>query len=48
MAMFFAFDVVLLVTFFNFARRWLKTGPDLTATPPATMMVPAPTAASEY
>ena len=35
MAMFFAFYVVLLVTFFVLARRWLRTGPDLTSVPPA-------------
>ncbi|MBN3767876.1 cytochrome ubiquinol oxidase subunit I [Burkholderia sp. Ac-20365] len=35
MAMFFAFYVVLLVTFFVLARRWLRNGPDLTSVPPA-------------
>ncbi|WP_109479733.1 cytochrome ubiquinol oxidase subunit I [Paraburkholderia sp. C35] len=35
MAMFFAFYVVLLFTFFVLARRWLRQGPDLTAVPPA-------------
>jgi cytochrome d ubiquinol oxidase subunit I len=36
-AMFFAFHVVLLVTFFVLARRWLNTGPDLTSMPPANI-----------
>jgi cytochrome d ubiquinol oxidase subunit I len=49
MAMFFAFDVVLLITFFLLARRWLKNGPDLAATPPATTtIVPPQAAATEY
>jgi cytochrome d ubiquinol oxidase subunit I len=25
--------VILLVSFFHFARRWLRNGPDLTLTP---------------
>jgi cytochrome d ubiquinol oxidase subunit I len=37
MAMFFAFYVVLLATFFVLARRWLRAGPDLTSTPPAAL-----------
>ena len=37
MAMFFAFYVVLLVTFFVLARRWLRKGPDLTSAPPANV-----------
>jgi cytochrome bd ubiquinol oxidase subunit I len=48
MAMFFVFDVVLLVTFFFLARRWLKNGPDLTATPPATTSITPQTVAPEY
>ena len=36
-AMFFAFHVVLLVTFFVLARRWLNAGPDLTSMPPANI-----------
>jgi cytochrome d ubiquinol oxidase subunit I len=48
MAMFFVFDVVLLVTFFVLARQWLKSGPDLSAMPPATTPVPPETVASEY
>jgi cytochrome bd ubiquinol oxidase subunit I len=47
MAMFFAFDVVLLVTFFLLAWRWLKNGPDLTAKPPTTQVAPPQTAVSE-
>ncbi|EUC20156.1 UNVERIFIED_ORG: cytochrome d ubiquinol oxidase subunit I [Burkholderia sp. CF145] len=39
MLMFAAFYVVLITSFFVFARRWLKNGPDLTLTPPAE---PAP------
>lgn len=34
MAMFAVFYVVLLVTFFIFARRWLRAGPDLSLQPP--------------
>jgi cytochrome bd ubiquinol oxidase subunit I len=34
-AMFAGFYVVLLATFFTFARKWLRTGPDLQAQPPA-------------
>ncbi|MCP3728451.1 cytochrome ubiquinol oxidase subunit I [Paraburkholderia sp. CNPSo 3272] len=48
MAMFFVFDVVLLITFFLLARRWLKNGPDLTATPPATTSITPQTVAREY
>lgn len=36
-AMFFAFHVVLLVTLFVLARRWLNAGPDLTSMPPANV-----------
>jgi cytochrome bd ubiquinol oxidase subunit I len=35
MIMFAAFYVVLISSFFVFARRWLKKGPDVTALPPA-------------
>ncbi|CAB3793280.1 cytochrome ubiquinol oxidase subunit I [Pararobbsia alpina] len=35
MAMFAVFYVVLISSFFYFARRWLKKGPDLTLLPPA-------------
>ncbi|MEM5425278.1 cytochrome ubiquinol oxidase subunit I [Paraburkholderia ferrariae] len=48
MAMFFVFDVALLLSFFFLARRWLKNGPDLTATPPATTSVTPQTVAPEY
>ena len=48
MAMFFVFDVVLLISFFFLARRWLKNGPDLTATPPATSSGTPQTVAPEY
>ena len=34
MVMFFLFYLVLISTFFIFARKWLKQGPDLAATPP--------------
>jgi cytochrome d ubiquinol oxidase subunit I len=48
MVMFFVFDVVLLITFFLLARRWLKNGPDLTATPPASAIVAPQPVATEY
>ena len=51
MAMFFAFYVVLLVTFFVLARRWLRNGPDLTSVPPAIVTARAattPTSISGY
>jgi cytochrome bd ubiquinol oxidase subunit I len=35
MVMFAVFYVVLLSSFFHFARRWLKNGPDVTLLPPA-------------
>ena len=35
MVMFAVFYVVLLSSFFHFARRWLKNGPDVTLPPPA-------------
>jgi cytochrome d ubiquinol oxidase subunit I len=35
MVMFAVFYVVLLSSFFYFARRWLKSGPDVTLMPPA-------------
>lgn len=35
MLMFAAFFVVLMASFFIFARRWLRKGPDLTLLPPA-------------
>jgi cytochrome d ubiquinol oxidase subunit I len=34
MVMFSAFYAVLIVSFFVFARRWLRKGPDLTLMPP--------------
>ncbi|BCQ27354.1 cytochrome ubiquinol oxidase subunit I (plasmid) [Caballeronia sp. NK8] len=37
MAMFLAFYVVLLVTFFVLARRWLRAGPDLDIMPPTNL-----------
>src|SRR5690349_8517919 len=43
MVMFFAFYVVLLVTFFVLARRWLRNGPDLTSVPPAIVTARAAT-----
>jgi len=46
MAMFFAFYVVLLVTFFVLARRWLRNGPDLTSVPPAIVTANAARAAT--
>jgi cytochrome d ubiquinol oxidase subunit I len=46
MVMFFAFYVVLLVTFFVLARRWLRTGPDLTSVPPAIVTADAARAAT--
>ena len=46
MAMFFAFYVVLLVTFFVLARRWLRNGPDLTSVPPAFVTANAARAAT--
>ncbi|MEX3945993.1 cytochrome ubiquinol oxidase subunit I, partial [Paraburkholderia sp. BR10937] len=48
MAMFFVFDVVLLITFFLLARRWLMNGPDLTATPPAITSITPRTVGAEY
>jgi len=51
MAMFFAFYVVLLVTFFVLARRWLRKGPDVTSVPPAIVTVRSattPTSISGY
>ncbi|BEU26659.1 cytochrome ubiquinol oxidase subunit I [Paraburkholderia sp. 22B1P] len=51
MVMFFAFYVVLLVTFFVLARRWLRNGPDLTSVPPAIVTARAattPTSISGY
>ncbi|MGF6447688.1 cytochrome ubiquinol oxidase subunit I [Paraburkholderia youngii] len=48
MAMFFVFDVVLLISFFLLARRWLKNGPDLAATPPTTTSITPQTMAAEY
>ncbi|MEX3894150.1 cytochrome ubiquinol oxidase subunit I [Paraburkholderia sp. JPY432] len=47
-AMFFVFDVVLLISFFLLARRWLKNGPDLAATPPTTTSSTPQTMATEY
>ncbi len=51
MAMFFAFYVVLLVTFFVLARRWLRKGPDIASVPPAivtTRSATAPSSISGY
>ncbi|SOE95735.1 cytochrome bd-I ubiquinol oxidase subunit 1 apoprotein [Burkholderia sp. D7] len=48
MAMFFAFYVVLLLTFFVLARNWLRTGPDLTLTPPAPVKAEAAAAVTGY
>ncbi|HEY2020233.1 cytochrome ubiquinol oxidase subunit I [Paraburkholderia sp.] len=47
-AMFFTFYVVLLVTFFVLARRWLFTGPDLTNMPPPAVTAAPPTTVSGY
>ena len=42
MVMFFVFYLVLISTFLIFARKWLKQGPDLAATPPVfTALRPA-------
>jgi cytochrome d ubiquinol oxidase subunit I len=35
MAMFIGFYIVLLVSFFTYARKWLRAGPDLSAHLPA-------------
>lgn len=48
MAMFFAFYVVLLATFFVLARNWLRTGPDLTLNPPAAVKAEAAATVTEY
>ncbi|MGF6985203.1 cytochrome d ubiquinol oxidase subunit I [Paraburkholderia atlantica] len=48
MAIFFVFDIVLLVTFFLLARCWLKNGPNLTATPPTITSITPQTMATEY
>jgi cytochrome d ubiquinol oxidase subunit I len=43
-AMFIGFYIVLLVTFFVFARKWLRQGPDLALMPPPVgTVLPAPT-----
>ncbi|HWT37969.1 MAG TPA: cytochrome ubiquinol oxidase subunit I, partial [Paraburkholderia sp.] len=51
MAMFFAFYIVLLVTFFVLARRWLRKGPDESSVPPAVVTARSattPTSISGY
>ncbi|QBR02385.1 cytochrome ubiquinol oxidase subunit I [Paraburkholderia pallida] len=48
MAMFCTFYLVLLSSFFLLARRWLKNGPDLTATPPVPLTASPQPAASGY
>jgi cytochrome d ubiquinol oxidase subunit I len=48
MVMFFAFYVVLLLTFFVLARNWLRTGPDLTLIPPAPVKAEAAAAVTGY
>jgi cytochrome d ubiquinol oxidase subunit I len=48
MMMFFAFYVVLLLTFFVLARNWLRTGPDLTLIPPAPVKAEAAATVSGY
>jgi cytochrome d ubiquinol oxidase subunit I len=35
MIMFATFYTILITSFFVFARRWLRKGPDLTLLPPA-------------
>jgi cytochrome d ubiquinol oxidase subunit I len=35
MVMFACFYVILISSFFIFARKWLRAGPDLTIVPPA-------------
>ncbi|CAB3804319.1 cytochrome ubiquinol oxidase subunit I [Paraburkholderia fynbosensis] len=40
-SMFFAFYLVLLVTFFALARAWLRKGPDLTILPPTIVLTQA-------
>jgi cytochrome bd ubiquinol oxidase subunit I len=48
LTMFFVFYVVLLVTFFVLARRWLNNGPDFTSTPPATLTARSQNAVTGY
>ncbi|MGF6773727.1 cytochrome d ubiquinol oxidase subunit I [Paraburkholderia sp. GAS199] len=48
MAMFFAFYVVLLGTFFVLARNWLRTGPDLALNPPAPVKTGTAATVEEY
>ena len=48
MFMFAAFYVVLFISFFVFAKKWLKNGPDLTLMPPVEQVRAVPTAHSGY
>jgi cytochrome d ubiquinol oxidase subunit I len=48
LAMFFAFYVVLLVTFFALARRWLRAGPDVTLAPPVVAAIRQTTNVTHY
>lgn len=48
MLMFSAFFVVLLLSFFVFARRWLQKGPDLTLQPPQPQSVSAAAHGIDY
>jgi cytochrome d ubiquinol oxidase subunit I len=48
MVMFFAFYVVLLLTFFVLARNWLRTGPDLSVNPQSATLAERDTAVTEY
>ncbi|WP_144149117.1 cytochrome ubiquinol oxidase subunit I [Paraburkholderia sp. BCC1884] len=48
MAMFFAFYVVLLITFFVLARNWLRAGPDPSPTPPSTIEADVAATVTEY
>ncbi|WP_144113902.1 cytochrome ubiquinol oxidase subunit I [Paraburkholderia sp. BCC1886] len=48
MAMFCAFYVVLLATFFVLARNWLRCGPDLALNPPAAVKAKAAETVTEY
>jgi cytochrome d ubiquinol oxidase subunit I len=48
MAMFFAFYVVLLLTFFVLARNWLRAGPDLSVNPQSAVHAERNAAVTEY
>ena len=49
MIMFATFYAILITSFFVFARRWLKKGPDLTLMPPVeTISRTVPHSSVEY